>query len=174
MGRGLGGTLWLDGERHLNDTAGSTNFAAIYSLDNGGLDPYHNVSLPFNFSYSDYDLPLDGADDVTKTRTFFAAKIVIGVALVGIMLVCGIGNFVFIAALARYKKLRNLTNLLIANLAISDFIVAIVCCPFEMDYYVVRQLSWEHGHVLCASVNYLRTVSLYVSTNALLAIAVDR
>uniref|UniRef100_A0A8C2QMN1 Prokineticin receptor 2 n=1 Tax=Cricetulus griseus TaxID=10029 RepID=A0A8C2QMN1_CRIGR len=133
----------------------------------------HISSLPFNFSYSDYDLPLDGDEDMTKTQTFFAAKIVIGVALAGIMLVCGIGNFVFIAALARYKKLRNLTNLLIANLAISDFLVAIVCCPFEMDYYVVRQLSWEHGHVLCASVNYLRTVSLYVSTNALLAIAID-
>ncbi|KFO60465.1 Prokineticin receptor 2, partial [Corvus brachyrhynchos] len=129
---------------------------------------------PFNFTFSDYDLPLDSEDDMTKTCTFFAARIVIGVALVGIMLVCGIGNFIFIAALARYKKLRNLTNLLIANLAISDFIVAIVCCPFEMDYYVVRQLSWEHGHVLCASVNYLQTVSLYVSTNALLAIAVDR
>ena len=74
----------------------------------------------------------------------------------------------------RYKKLRNLTNLLIANLAISDFLVAIICCPFEMDYYVVHQLSWEHGHVLCACINYLRTVSLYVSTNALLAIAIDR
>ncbi|XP_004697904.1 prokineticin receptor 2 [Echinops telfairi] len=134
----------------------------------------HASSLPYNFSYGDYDLPLDEDEDMTKTRTFFAAKIVIGVALAGIMLVCGIGNFIFIAALARYKKLRNLTNLLIANLAISDFLVAIVCCPFEMDYYVVRQLSWEHGHVLCASVNYLRTVSLYVSTNALLAIAIDR
>lgn len=137
--------------------------------------PQDHVSLlPSNFSYGDYDLPLDEDEDVTKTQTFFAAKIVIGVALAGIMLICGIGNFVFIAALARYKKLRNLTNLLIANLAISDFLVAIVCCPFEMDYYVVRQLSWEHGHVLCASVNYLRTVSLYVSTNALLAIAIDR
>lgn len=160
-------------ERNPNATV-SLNFAAIYNLHDGDLTSMRNFSFPFNFSYSDYDLPLDSEDDMTKTRTFFAAKIVIGVALVGIMLVCGIGNFIFIAALARYKKLRNLTNLLIANLAISDFIVAIVCCPFEMDYYVVRQLSWEHGHVLCASVNYLRTVSLYVSTNALLAIAVDR
>ncbi|KAG8510134.1 Prokineticin receptor 1, partial [Galemys pyrenaicus] len=132
------------------------------------------ASFPFNLSYGDYDIPLGEDEDVTNSTTFFAAKIVIGVALVGIMLVCGIGNFIFIAALARYKKLRNLTNLLIANLAISDFLVAIVCCPFEMDYYVVRQLSWEHGHVLCASINYLRTVSLYVSTNALLAIAIDR
>uniref|UniRef100_A0A8D2JC33 G-protein coupled receptors family 1 profile domain-containing protein n=1 Tax=Varanus komodoensis TaxID=61221 RepID=A0A8D2JC33_VARKO len=140
----------------------------------GDFTSYQNFAFPFNVSYSDYDLPSDEDDNVTKTRTYFAARIVIGVALAGIMLVCGIGNFIFIAALARYKKLRNLTNLLIANLAVSDFIVAIVCCPFEMDYYVVRQLSWEHGHVLCASVNYLRTVSLYVSTNALLAIAVDR
>ncbi|NXO03923.1 PKR2 protein, partial [Rhinopomastus cyanomelas] len=159
--------------RNSNSTV-TFNFAAIYNLHEGDSISLQNFSFPYNVSYSDYDLPLDSEDDVTKTRTFFAAKIVIGVALVCIMLVCGIGNFIFIAALARYKKLRNLTNLLIANLAISDFIVAIVCCPFEMDYYVVRQLSWEHGHVLCASVNYLRTVSLYVSTNALLAIAVDR
>ncbi|NWW60292.1 PKR2 protein, partial [Ifrita kowaldi] len=160
-------------ERNLSATT-RLNFAAIYNLHDGDFTSLRNFSFPFNFTYSDYDLPLDSEDDMTKTRTFFAAKIVIGVALVGIMLVCGIGNFIFIAALARYRKLRNLTNLLISNLAISDFIVAIVCCPFEMDYYVVRQLSWEHGHVLCASVNYLRTVSLYVSTNALLAIAVDR
>ncbi|NWY19984.1 PKR2 protein, partial [Aphelocoma coerulescens] len=158
-------------ERNLNATV-RLNFAAIYNLHDGDFTSLRNFSFPF--TYSDYDLPLDSEDDMTKTCTFFAARIGIGVALVGIMLVCGIGNFIFIAALARYKKLRNLTNLLIANLAISDFIVAIVCCPFEMDYYVVRQLSWEHGHVLCASVNYLRTVSLYVSTNALLALAVDR
>lgn len=152
-----------------NTTDTSTSF--LSALDAHGAQ---TASLPFTFSYGDYDTPLDEEEDVTNSQTFFAAKIVIGMALVGIMLVCGIGNFIFIITLARYKKLRNLTNLLIANLAISDFLVAIVCCPFEMDYYVVRQLSWEHGHVLCASVNYLRTVSLYVSTNALLAIAVDR
>ncbi|NXU35324.1 PKR1 protein, partial [Drymodes brunneopygia] len=122
-------------EHNLNATA-HLNFAAIYNLQDGDPTSLRNFSFPFNFTYSDYDLPPDSEDDMTKTRTFFTAKIVIGVALVGIMLVCGIGNFIFIAALARYKKLRNLTNLLIANLAISDFIVAIVCCPFEMDYYV--------------------------------------
>lgn len=152
-----------------NATNISTNFFSVF--DTHGAQA---ASFPFNFSYGDYDMPLDEDEDVTNSRTFFAAKIVIGMALVGIMLVCGVGNFIFIVALARYKKLRNLTNLFIANLAVSDFLVAIVCCPFEMDYYVVRQLSWKHGHVLCASVNYLRTVSLYVSTNALLAIAIDR
>ncbi|XP_056228709.1 prokineticin receptor 1a [Seriola aureovittata] len=122
----------------------------------------------------DYEVPLDEIPDTTQGRAFFVATIVIAVVLVGIMLVCGVGNCLFIASLARYKQLRNLTNLLIANLAVSDVLVAAVCCPFLLDYYVVKQLSWDHGLLLCASTNYLRTVSLYVSTNALLAIAVDR
>ncbi|XP_076583691.1 prokineticin receptor 1a [Chaetodon auriga] len=122
----------------------------------------------------DYEIPLDEIPDITRGLAFFVATIVIAVVLVGIMLVCGVGNCLFIASLARYKQLRNLTNLLIANLAVSDVLVAVVCCPFLLDYYVVKQLSWDHGLLLCASTNYLRTVSLYVSTNALLAIAVDR
>ncbi|XP_071361671.1 prokineticin receptor 1a [Trachinotus anak] len=122
----------------------------------------------------DYEIPLDEIPDTTQGRAFFVATIIIAVVLVGIMLVCGVGNCLFIASLARYKQLRNLTNLLIANLAVSDVLVAVVCCPFLLDYYVVKQLSWDHGLLLCASTNYLRTVSLYVSTNALLAIAVDR
>ncbi|KAM4603910.1 prokineticin receptor 1a [Polymixia lowei] len=122
----------------------------------------------------DYGVPLEEIPDTTQGRAFFVATIVIAVVLVCIILVCGVGNSLFIASLARYKQLRNLTNLLIANLAVSDILVAVVCCPFLLDYYVVKQLSWDHGLLLCASTNYLRTVSLYVSTNALLAIAVDR
>ncbi|XP_051994300.1 prokineticin receptor 2-like [Xyrauchen texanus] len=132
-----------------------------------GLMPNYDIPL-------DYEVPFDEIPDTTQGRAFFVATIVIAVVLICIMLVCGVGNCLFIASLACYKKQRNLTNLLIANLAISDFLVATVCCPFLVDYYVVKRLSWDHGIVLCVSMNYLRTVSLYVSTNALLAIAVDR
>ncbi|XP_069752163.1 prokineticin receptor 1-like [Narcine bancroftii] len=143
-----------------------------------------NLLLYNDLSLADTGAPWNGSCDYEQYVTsdareedagkIYQVRVVIGIVLVCIMLVCGIGNFLFIVALARYKNLRNITNLLIVNLAISDFIVAIVCCPFEMDYYVVRELSWNFGHVLCSSVNYLRMVSLYVSTNALLVIAVDR
>lgn len=150
-----------------------THLATVYTETCDHV-PSSDMDL-FTDNYdTDYGVPDNEMPDTTQGRAFFVATIVIGVVLICIMLVCGVGNFLFIATLARYKKLRNLTNLLIANLAISDFIVAVVCCPFLVDYYVVKQLSWDHGLVLCASVNYLRTVSLYVSTNALLAIAVDR
>ncbi|CAL8361448.1 unnamed protein product [Boreogadus saida] len=163
---------------------GDSNASLLTAVFNqtGGLDGGHHPLLPageFNHildtSYdTDYGVPPDEIPDTTQGQAFFVATILIGLVLVCIMAVCGLGNFLFIASLVRYKKLRNLTNLLIANLAVSDLIVAVVCCPFLLDYYVMKQLSWSHGPVLCASVNYLRTVSLYVSTNALLAIAVDR
>ncbi|GCC28923.1 prokineticin receptor 1b [Chiloscyllium punctatum] len=125
-------------------------------------------------SLLDYDTARLDSQDFMTDRSFEAARTVVGVTLVGIMLVCGLGNLLFIVSLVRCRQRRSLTSLLLANLAVSDMLVAVLCCPFEMDYYVVKQLSWEHGHALCASVNYLRTASLSVSTNALLAIAIDR
>ncbi|XP_069502420.1 prokineticin receptor 2-like [Ambystoma mexicanum] len=136
---------------------------------------YQDPSCPWNqsceYNYFSYE---EGSEVKPANQAFFTARLFIGLVLVCVMMVCGIGNLIFLTTLLCYRKRWNVTNLLIANLAISDFIVAIVCCPFEMDYYVVRQQSWAFGNALCAAVTYVRTVSLYVSTNALLAIAVDR
>uniref|UniRef100_UPI00358FE852 prokineticin receptor 2-like n=1 Tax=Myxine glutinosa TaxID=7769 RepID=UPI00358FE852 len=137
-----------------------------------------NRSLRYSYDYPSYDYPsYDGPGHAVRRNddlTLLPARLVIGVALVCIMVVCGLGNMLFSVALLRSKHLRNITNIFIANLAISDLLVAVVCCPFQFEYYVVRQLAWTHGPRLCASINYLRAVSLYVSTNVLLAIAVDR
>lgn len=43
-------------ERNLNATA-RLNFAAIYNLHDGDFTSLRNFSFPFNFTYSDYDLP---------------------------------------------------------------------------------------------------------------------
>ncbi|KAI5089876.1 prokineticin receptor 1a [Silurus meridionalis] len=152
---------------------GEKNYTLLSVTWTQGQNPQDPLMASYDITM-DYDIPVDQIPDTTQGRAFFVSTIVIAIVLVCIMLVCGIGNCIFIVTLARYKKLRNITNLLIANLAVSDFLVAVVCCPFLVDYYVVKQLSWDHGIFLCISINYLRTVSLYVSTNALLAIAVDR
>lgn len=122
----------------------------------------------------DYDVPEDELPDATRGVAFSAASAAMAAVLAAIMLVCGVGNCVFIGGLARRRRLRSPTDLLLANLAASDALVAAACCPFLLDYYVVKRLSWDHGLPLCAAINYLRAVSLHVSTNALLAIAVDR
>lgn len=110
---------------------------------------------------------------MTRGPGFFVASVLIGAVLVLIMLVCGLGNCLFIVNLVRSGRLRTLTEQLVAQLALSDALVAL-CCPLLLDYYTVKALSWDHGLGLCAATNYLRTLSLHVSTNALLFIALDR
>ncbi|KAG8437843.1 hypothetical protein GDO86_008517 [Hymenochirus boettgeri] len=145
-----------------------TNLGQLSSSSSTETVDLRNHSFEYNyFLYKDEELERNG-------NVLFMARFFIGITLACVMLVCGFGNLLFILALVKNKKQCSITNILIANLAVSDLLVAVVCCPFEMDYYVVREQSWAFGHVICSSVNYLRMVSLYVSTNALLAIAVDR
>ncbi|CAH1273705.1 PROKR2 [Branchiostoma lanceolatum] len=99
---------------------------------------------------------------------------VLGALYLVIMLVCGVGNALLLAVLARFREARTTTNLLIGNLALSDWLVAVFRLPFAFDYYVVRSRSWQFGDFMCGAVNYLNSVSLYVSTHALLVISVDR
>ncbi|XP_072573639.1 prokineticin receptor 2-like [Paramormyrops kingsleyae] len=118
----------------------------------------------------DYGEVLGGPGDGAN----IAIRVFIGMVLVAIMLICGLGNGLFVWALASSRQLCSVSSLLIANLAVSDLLVALVCCPFEMHYYVLRDLSWIFGQVMCSAVSYLRSVSLYVSTDTLMVIAIDR
>ncbi|XP_061534879.1 prokineticin receptor 1a [Phycodurus eques] len=132
------------------------------------------VSDLVDYDVVDYEVSPEDIPDATRGPAFLAASVVIAASLVSIMAVCGVGNCAFVIGLLRYRRGRGLTDLLMANLAVSDTLVAVICCPLLLDYYVSSRLSWRHGLVACAAVNYLRTLSLHVSTNALLAIAVDR
>ncbi|KAK7930395.1 hypothetical protein WMY93_006790 [Mugilogobius chulae] len=127
-----------------------------------------SLALVLSPQLSSEDVP-----DLTRGPVFLSASLLMALVLVLIMLVCGVGNLLFVVTLVRSGRLRSLADRLVVNLALSDALVAL-CCPLLLDYYTVRALSWTHGWFLCAGVSYVRAVSLHVSTNALLGIAVDR
>lgn len=105
---------------------------------------------PFNFSYGDYDMPLDEDEDVTTSLTFLAARIVIGMALVGIMLVCGIGNFIFICAGPLQEAAQPQPICFIANLAVSDFWWPSSAASSRWTTTWRASSPGSTGHVLCA------------------------
>ena len=70
------------------------------------------------------------------------------------------------------KRLRSVTNLLIANLALSDLLLALLSLPFSLHYYLHQ--DWVFGEWMCTLVGTVKFVSIYVSINTLLVIAVDR
>jgi len=72
----------------------------------------------------------------------------------------------------RTRRLHTVTNVFIANLAVSDLFITVINVPFN----VVRHLTtdWTFGHFTCGLVNFSMTVFVYVSTLTMTAIAVDR
>ncbi|XP_019615898.1 PREDICTED: uncharacterized protein LOC109463505 [Branchiostoma belcheri] len=138
----------------------------LYAYDYGDL---------FDDFYSTLGQEEDGTDTQPQDRpASLSFRAALGVVYVLIIVICGVGNLVFLVVIGRYKKARTKTNLLIANLAFSDFVVAVLCVPFSLDYYVIHDRAWRYGGEMCAVVNYVKTVSLHVSTNALVVIGVDR
>lgn len=76
----------------------------------------------------------------------------------------------------RHRRLHSVTNVFIANLAVSDIFITLVNVPFNVARHVApgggRWLLG--GRATCAAVNLALTTFIYVSTLTMSAIALDR
>ena len=88
------------------------------------------------------------------------------------ILVSGLGDTLLVYIILSNRRLRSVTNLMIANLAVSDALTALVSAPFTLHYYLTE--SWAFGKVMCPLVGTVKNVSLYVSVNTLFVIGLDR
>ncbi len=88
------------------------------------------------------------------------------------IVISGIGDSLLVFIILFHKRLRTVTNLMIANLAVSDALTALLSAPFTLHYYLTQR--WAFGTVMCPLVGTIKNVSLYVSVNTLLVIAMDR
>lgn len=94
---------------------------------------------------------------------FYTAVVVVGV----------LGNFLLVYVICRVKKMHNVTNLLIGNLAFSDLLMCAMCVPLTLAY-VFDVRGWVFGSFMCYFVFLMQPVSVYVSVFTLTVIAVDR
>jgi len=81
----------------------------------------------------------------------------------------------------RHRRLHSVTNVLIANLAVSDIFITVVNVPLNVARHVTPAGGgggggggWPLGHATCALANLALTAFVYVSTLTMTAIAVDR
>ena len=103
-----------------------------------------------------------------KIGTTFAYCLIFLVALVGNTV---IGVFVY-----KTKTMRKPTNFLIVNMAMSDLLVPIFWIPWDIQLLYIN--SWliggPLGQALCKLVSFFPKVSIAVSIQSLVLIAVDR
>ncbi|XP_043938982.1 prolactin-releasing peptide receptor-like [Protopterus annectens] len=90
------------------------------------------------------------------------------VVLIGIF-----GNYLLIYVICKTKKMHNVTNFFIGNLAFSDMLMCATCVPFTLAY-AFNPRGWIFGKFMCYFVFLMQPVTVYVSVFTLTAIAVDR
>ncbi|XP_055339420.1 protein trapped in endoderm-1-like [Paramacrobiotus metropolitanus] len=92
--------------------------------------------------------------------------------IVGCMSV--VGNAVTFAALINYRRLRNPTTVFVINLAVSDFLFALITTPLTAVWCLSDDRLWIWRHVGCRFYVYSGHVLASVSLCSMAAIAVTR
>ncbi|VDP69616.1 unnamed protein product [Echinostoma caproni] len=82
------------------------------------------------------------------------------------------GNLLVVWVVARTKSIQTITNLFIANLAVSDILMCLVATPFTPVSLYMQ--SWTLPEAVCKLLPITMGVSVYVSTLTSMAIALDR
>uniref|UniRef100_A0A336MZM8 CSON009136 protein n=1 Tax=Culicoides sonorensis TaxID=179676 RepID=A0A336MZM8_CULSO len=112
-------------------------------------------------------------DDLAYTLRYGilgSALLSVAYGLICIVGVCG--NVAVVVVVARSPTMRSPTNLFIANLAVADILVNILCLPFTLIGNLFP--AWILGIFFCKTVSYLQGVSVSASVNTLTAISLER
>ena len=112
-------------------------------------------------------------EDFTQTEWVRASFIVLYVVIVVLSVV---GNFMVIWTIARNRHMRTVTNYYILNLAVADFLVALVVMPLKLIEYTAP-CQWHvfsRHSLLCPLLYYILPVFVFTSILTLAAISVER
>ncbi|XP_006026937.2 neuropeptide Y receptor type 6-like [Alligator sinensis] len=82
------------------------------------------------------------------------------------------GNLCLIIIIKRQKEAQNVTNILIANLSLSDVMICIMCIPVTVAYALMDY--WIFGEAMCKISSFVQSMSITVSIFSLVLIAVER
>ena len=82
------------------------------------------------------------------------------------------GNVLVLLIVRTTKSLRNINNLLVANLAIADIILSTVCTPFKFHSALIQR--WQLPEFMCKLCPFVENVCVNLQIMNLCLIAKDR
>lgn len=106
---------------------------------------------------------------VLRENGFYYARLV---CYVIIFIIGVIGNILVCLVVCRQRKMKNVTNYFIVNLAVSDLAVLLICIPFDFGEIVTHY--WPYGAVMCKLIYPLQTLATTASVGTLVAISLNR
>ena len=89
-----------------------------------------------------------------------------------------VGNALIITIVRKRKELRNTINYFIVNMAVSDFVFPLTVIPVQLTQIATSSMQWRitgtAGLIFCKLIKFLEYVSIIVSVQSLVWIALDR
>ncbi|KZC10314.1 Tachykinin-like peptides receptor 99D [Dufourea novaeangliae] len=74
--------------------------------------------------------------------------------------------------IATSRRMQNVTNFFIANLALADIVIGLFAIPFQFQAALLQR--WDLPYFMCAFCPFIQILSVNVSIFTLTAIAIDR
>ena len=123
----------------------NTELSAL--IDNGSsLFDATSYSI-MNTEPGDGGLMTDGDTDAS-VDWFLTLTLVVKTFLMGLIIAASIfGNLLVIISVARFRKLRIITNYFVVSLAMADILVALVAMGFNASVIIFGQ--WMFGYAMC-------------------------
>lgn len=113
----------------------------------------------------------DSDDTAGLANTYFQSLVYC--MYIAIVIVALLGNGIVCYVVRVTPRMRTVTNIFIANLAVGDILMTLFCVPFSFVSILLLGY-WPFGTIMCHVVNYSQAVSVLVSAYTLVAISVDR
>ena len=133
------------------------------------------INISANFSNASSRQEEETCDVLHNTPPAKIGKIL---ALSLILLSSFIGNILIIITVYKRQELRKTINYFIVNMAVSDFVYPLTDIPVELTEIATSSRHWyiggTAGSIFCKILSYLTHISVTVSIQSLVWIALDR
>ncbi|KAH8034976.1 hypothetical protein HPB51_003817 [Rhipicephalus microplus] len=120
----------------------------------------------------DEDVPEDYDYEESAWR-FDLADLVPTAAVYGATLLLGlVGNLLIVYTVARFPRMRSISNLFLASLASADLLIVLLCVPVKFGQ--LFSYTWTLGEVGCKLLLYVQHVSMICSVLNLTFLSIER
>ncbi|CAG4935058.1 unnamed protein product [Colias eurytheme] len=123
------------------------------------------------WEYFNMDFIMNATDPEQETVLTSDQGFVVGIYS-ALFLVGAAGNIAVFIALIRSRRRKSRVNLLMTHLVIADLIVTFIVIPLEIGWRTTN--AWLAGNWACKFFLVLRAFGLYLSSNVLVCISLDR
>ncbi|XP_011187624.3 cholecystokinin receptor type A [Zeugodacus cucurbitae] len=128
--------------------------------------------LPFTYVFQNESIYYDNDTYVVTPRISSEIPIWL-IPCYGVIFFFAIfGNLLVISTLVQNRRMRNVTNVFLLNLAISDMLLGVLCMPVTLVGTLLRHFIF--GEFFCKLIQFSQAASVAVSSWTLVAISCER